>query len=75
MLNNGLVAVVETVLCCCGCVQMLWLGANTWLFLNTFLLYYTGPQYHYLYKMLGVRRDTFIGLLSLFSINQINTVF
>ncbi|XP_028276080.1 NADPH oxidase 4 isoform X1 [Parambassis ranga] len=35
-------------------VLMLWLGANTWLFLNTFLLYYTGPQYHYLYKMLGL---------------------
>ncbi|XP_069004002.1 NADPH oxidase 4 [Embiotoca jacksoni] len=35
-------------------VLMLWLGANTWLFLNTFLLYYTGQQYHYLYKMLGL---------------------
>ncbi|KAM4742536.1 NADPH oxidase 4 [Anableps anableps] len=35
-------------------VLMLWLGANTWLFLNTFLLYSTGQQYHYLYKMLGV---------------------
>uniref|UniRef100_A0A3Q3WGA5 Uncharacterized protein n=1 Tax=Mola mola TaxID=94237 RepID=A0A3Q3WGA5_MOLML len=35
-------------------VLMLWLGANTWLFLNTFLLYSTGQQYHYLYKMLGL---------------------
>ncbi|KAF3847845.1 hypothetical protein F7725_020873 [Dissostichus mawsoni] len=33
---------------------MLWLGANTWLFLKTFLLYSTGQQYHYLYKMLGL---------------------
>ncbi|XP_043976232.1 NADPH oxidase 4 isoform X2 [Gambusia affinis] len=33
---------------------MLWLGANAWLFLNTFLLFSTGQQYHYLYKMLGV---------------------
>uniref|UniRef100_A0A672FT89 FAD-binding FR-type domain-containing protein n=1 Tax=Salarias fasciatus TaxID=181472 RepID=A0A672FT89_SALFA len=35
-------------------VLMLWLGANTWLFLRTFLLYSTGQQYHYLYKMLGL---------------------
>ncbi|XP_047248404.1 NADPH oxidase 4 isoform X1 [Girardinichthys multiradiatus] len=35
-------------------VLMLWMGANTWLFLNTFLLYSTGQQYHYLYQMLGV---------------------
>uniref|UniRef100_UPI0037E9870E NADPH oxidase 4 n=1 Tax=Semicossyphus pulcher TaxID=241346 RepID=UPI0037E9870E len=35
-------------------VLMLWLGANTWLFLKTFLLYSTGKQYHYLYKMLGL---------------------
>ncbi|XP_014842911.1 PREDICTED: NADPH oxidase 4 [Poecilia mexicana] len=35
-------------------VLMLWLGANAWLFLNTFLLFSTGQQYHYLYKMLGV---------------------
>ncbi|XP_068440933.1 NADPH oxidase 4 [Clinocottus analis] len=35
-------------------VLMLWLGANTWLFLKTFLLYFTGQQYHYLYKMLGL---------------------
>uniref|UniRef100_A0A671VEU4 FAD-binding FR-type domain-containing protein n=1 Tax=Sparus aurata TaxID=8175 RepID=A0A671VEU4_SPAAU len=34
-------------------VLMLWLAANTWLFLKTFLLYSTGQQYHYLYKMLG----------------------
>uniref|UniRef100_A0A3Q2EBI4 NADPH oxidase 4 n=1 Tax=Cyprinodon variegatus TaxID=28743 RepID=A0A3Q2EBI4_CYPVA len=33
---------------------MLWLGANTWLFLNTFQLYATGQEYHYLYRMLGV---------------------
>ncbi|KAM3616352.1 uncharacterized protein V6R79_016505 [Siganus canaliculatus] len=35
-------------------VLVLWLGANTWLFMKTFLLYSTGPQYHYLYKMLGL---------------------
>nr|XP_057936309.1 NADPH oxidase 4 [Doryrhamphus excisus] len=35
-------------------VLMLWLGANTWLFVKTFLLYSTGQQYHYLYKMLGL---------------------
>uniref|UniRef100_A0A8C4F6E0 FAD-binding FR-type domain-containing protein n=1 Tax=Dicentrarchus labrax TaxID=13489 RepID=A0A8C4F6E0_DICLA len=35
-------------------VLMLWLGTNTWLFLKTFLLYSTGQQYHYLYKMLGL---------------------
>ncbi|KAF7219087.1 transcript variant X2 [Nothobranchius furzeri] len=35
-------------------VLMLWLGANTWLFLRTYLLYSTGQQYHYLYKMLGL---------------------
>ncbi|KAM9318085.1 NADPH oxidase 4 [Pholidichthys leucotaenia] len=35
-------------------VLMLWMGANTWLFLSTFLLYSTGLQYHYLYKMLGL---------------------
>ncbi|XP_028320480.1 NADPH oxidase 4 [Gouania willdenowi] len=35
-------------------VLMLWLGANTWLFLKTFLLYLTGHQYHYLYQMLGL---------------------
>lgn len=39
---------------------MLWLGANTWLFLKTFLLYSTGQQYHYLYKMLGVRPVAYI---------------
>lgn len=38
---------------------MLWLGANTWLFVKTYLLYSTGQQYHYLYEMLGVRSDTF----------------
>ncbi|XP_076002294.1 NADPH oxidase 4 [Genypterus blacodes] len=35
-------------------VLMLWVGANTWLFMKTFLIYYTGPQYHYVYKMLGL---------------------
>ncbi|AWO99134.1 putative NADPH oxidase 4 [Scophthalmus maximus] len=35
-------------------ILMLWLAANTWLFLRTFLLYSTGQQYHYLYKMLGL---------------------
>lgn len=40
-------------------VQMLWLGANTWLFLRTYLLYSTGQQYHYLYNMLGVRNTVF----------------
>ncbi|XP_006802158.1 NADPH oxidase 4 isoform X2 [Neolamprologus brichardi] len=35
-------------------VLILWLGVNTWLFISTFLLYFTGQQYHYLYKMLGL---------------------
>uniref|UniRef100_A0A3P8WXP6 NADPH oxidase 4 n=1 Tax=Cynoglossus semilaevis TaxID=244447 RepID=A0A3P8WXP6_CYNSE len=35
-------------------VLILWMGANTWLFVKTFLLYSTGPQYYYLYKMLGL---------------------
>ncbi|KAM4628165.1 NADPH oxidase 4 isoform 2-T2 [Polymixia lowei] len=35
-------------------VLILWLGANTWLFLRTFLIYSTGQQYYYLYKMLGL---------------------
>ncbi|XP_053279673.1 NADPH oxidase 4 [Pleuronectes platessa] len=35
-------------------ILMLWLAANTWLFLRTFLLYSTGHQYHYLYEMLGL---------------------
>ncbi|XP_004075854.1 NADPH oxidase 4 isoform X2 [Oryzias latipes] len=35
-------------------VLMLWLAANTWLFLDTYLLYSTGQQYHYLYQMLGL---------------------
>uniref|UniRef100_A0A8C5AZ85 NADPH oxidase 4 n=1 Tax=Gadus morhua TaxID=8049 RepID=A0A8C5AZ85_GADMO len=33
---------------------ILWLGANAWLFLRTFLTYSTGQQYYYLYKMLGL---------------------
>ncbi|KAJ3590312.1 hypothetical protein NHX12_008265 [Muraenolepis orangiensis] len=35
-------------------VLILWLGANTWLFVRTFLMYSTGQQYYYLYKMLGL---------------------
>ncbi|KAK2912614.1 NADPH oxidase 4 isoform X3 [Channa argus] len=35
-------------------VMVLWLGANTWLFTKTFLLYSTGQQYQYLYRMLGL---------------------
>ncbi|XP_034023644.1 NADPH oxidase 4 [Thalassophryne amazonica] len=35
-------------------ILVLWLGVNLWLFIKTFLLYSTGPQYHYLYKMLGL---------------------
>ncbi|RVE64629.1 hypothetical protein OJAV_G00127860 [Oryzias javanicus] len=35
-------------------VLMLWLAANIWLFLDTYLLYSTGQQYHYLYQMLGL---------------------
>ncbi|KAM6946187.1 NADPH oxidase 4 [Aplochiton taeniatus] len=35
-------------------VLMLWLGANTWLFLRTFWLYSSGQQYHYLHQMLGL---------------------
>ncbi|XP_014018940.2 NADPH oxidase 4 isoform X3 [Salmo salar] len=35
-------------------VLVLWLGANTLLFMRTFLLYYCGQQYHYLHQMLGV---------------------
>lgn len=38
-------------------LQMLWLGVNTWMFLNTFLLFSSGEQYYYLYKMLGVSPD------------------
>ncbi|TMS07226.1 NADPH oxidase 4 [Larimichthys crocea] len=35
-------------------ILMLWLGVNTWLFIKTYLMYSTGQQYHYLYKMLGL---------------------
>eukprot|EP00063_Salmo_salar_P044107 XP_014018942.1 PREDICTED: NADPH oxidase 4 isoform X3 [Salmo salar] len=35
-------------------VLVLWLGANTLLFMRTFLLYYCGQQYHYLHQMLGL---------------------
>ncbi|KPP57818.1 hypothetical protein Z043_124414, partial [Scleropages formosus] len=33
---------------------VLWLSANTVLFWKTFTLYCYGPQYYYLYKMLGL---------------------
>uniref|UniRef100_A0AAZ3S921 NADPH oxidase 4 n=1 Tax=Oncorhynchus tshawytscha TaxID=74940 RepID=A0AAZ3S921_ONCTS len=35
-------------------VLVLWLGANTLLFMRTFLMYYCGQQYHYLHQMLGL---------------------
>ncbi|KAG5837100.1 hypothetical protein ANANG_G00235680 [Anguilla anguilla] len=35
-------------------ILVMWLGANTWLFWRTFILYYSGPQYYYLHKMLGL---------------------
>lgn len=35
-------------------VLIMWLGTNAWLFVKTFLLYSTGPQYYYLHKMLGL---------------------
>ncbi|XP_077396495.1 NADPH oxidase 4-like isoform X4 [Festucalex cinctus] len=35
-------------------VLMMWLGANIWLFVKTFLVYSSGQQYHYLYKILGL---------------------
>ncbi|XP_058490256.1 NADPH oxidase 4 [Solea solea] len=35
-------------------ILVLWMGANTWLFLKTFMLYYSGQQYHYLFEMLGL---------------------
>ncbi|XP_052323979.1 NADPH oxidase 4 isoform X2 [Oncorhynchus keta] len=35
-------------------VLVLWLGANTLVFMRTFLLYYCGQQYHYLHQMLGL---------------------
>ncbi|XP_075054800.1 NADPH oxidase 4 [Mixophyes fleayi] len=31
-----------------------WLAINTWLFWKTFTLYYNGPEYYYLYQMLGL---------------------
>ncbi|KYO28533.1 NADPH oxidase 4 isoform A [Alligator mississippiensis] len=31
-----------------------WFALNMWLFLRTFLLYYHGPQYYYLHRMLGL---------------------
>ncbi|XP_066555374.1 NADPH oxidase 4 isoform X2 [Amia ocellicauda] len=33
---------------------LLWLTTNICLFWKTFVLYYSGPQYYYLYKMLGL---------------------
>ncbi|KAG9335276.1 hypothetical protein JZ751_005456 [Albula glossodonta] len=35
-------------------ILVMWLGLNTWLFWRTFILYYSGPQYYYLHKMLGL---------------------
>ncbi|KAG7470910.1 hypothetical protein MATL_G00118950 [Megalops atlanticus] len=35
-------------------ILVVWLGANTWLFWRTFILYYSSPQYYYLHKMLGL---------------------
>ncbi|XP_028656250.1 NADPH oxidase 4 isoform X1 [Erpetoichthys calabaricus] len=32
---------------------LLWLAANVYLFWKTFILYLKGPEYYYLYKMLG----------------------
>ncbi|XP_006627894.1 NADPH oxidase 4 isoform X2 [Lepisosteus oculatus] len=33
---------------------LVWLATNVWLFWKTFVLYYSGPQYFYLHKMLGL---------------------
>ncbi|MBN3279339.1 NOX4 oxidase, partial [Polyodon spathula] len=33
---------------------LLWLAVNVWLFWKTFILYYSGPQYYYLHRMLGL---------------------
>ncbi|KAL4647095.1 NADPH oxidase 4 [Arapaima gigas] len=35
-------------------VMVLWLAANAGLFWKTFALYYYGPQYYYLHRMLGL---------------------
>uniref|UniRef100_A0A8C4RR12 NADPH oxidase 4 n=1 Tax=Erpetoichthys calabaricus TaxID=27687 RepID=A0A8C4RR12_ERPCA len=34
-------------------LKLLWLAANVYLFWKTFILYLKGPEYYYLYKMLG----------------------
>ncbi len=57
--DNGLMMSIRLVSVHLVLIQMLWLGVNTWLFLKTFLLYFTGQQYHYLYKMLGVKLNNF----------------
>ncbi|XP_032832496.1 NADPH oxidase 4 isoform X2 [Petromyzon marinus] len=36
------------------CSLMLWMAATTFVFCRTFLLYYYGPEYYYLHKMLGL---------------------
>ncbi|XP_064412904.1 NADPH oxidase 4 isoform X2 [Latimeria chalumnae] len=33
---------------------LFWFSVNAWLFWRTFLLYYCGPQYYYLHRMLGL---------------------
>lgn len=46
--------------CVCVCVcfgQMVWVAVNVLLFWRTFVLYYSGAQYYYLHKMLGVRTE------------------
>ncbi|XP_059577773.1 NADPH oxidase 4 isoform X7 [Alligator mississippiensis] len=37
-----------------GLELLAWFALNMWLFLRTFLLYYHGPQYYYLHRMLGL---------------------
>lgn len=34
--------------------QMVWVAVNVFLFWRTFMLYFSGAQYYYLHKMLGV---------------------
>ncbi|XP_076832303.1 NADPH oxidase 4 [Brachyhypopomus gauderio] len=36
------------------CILITWLGVSAWLFWRTFILYYSGAEYHYLHKMLGL---------------------
>ncbi|XP_057207064.1 NADPH oxidase 4 [Triplophysa rosa] len=35
-------------------IMMVWVGVNVFLFWRTFMLYYSGAQYYYLHKMLGL---------------------